>query len=78
MAGQMQSSRVGLLQSAENAAGGAGGGSIVVHLQQNISVPGGDNAAIREQAAAGAREGVEGFEAKLNELMNRRRRLSYG
>lgn len=78
MAGQMQSSRGGLLQSAENAAGGAGGGSIVVHLQQNISIPGGDNAAIREQAAAGAREGVEGFESKLNELMNRRRRLSYG
>ena len=78
MSGNMQSSRNGLLQNAESAAGGMGGGSIVVHLSQNISVPGGDNAAVRDQAAAGAREGVEGFESKLNELMNRRRRLSYG
>lgn len=77
MSGQMQAGNSGLLQQAQGAAGG-GGGSIVVHLSQNISVPGGDSAAVREQAAAGAREGVAGFESKLNELMSRRRRLSYG
>lgn len=78
MSGQMQSGRNGLLQSAENVASESASGSIVVHLSQNISVPGGDGASVREQAAAGAREGIEGFEVKLNELVNRRRRLSYG
>lgn len=57
--------------------GSGGGGSMSISITQEISVGGGSGADVYDQARSGAADGAEELIQKLQDALNRERRLSY-